>query len=128
MGARNQLASGVPITGSRGCESCAVSRSSLLAADVRHGANGISKHATTSPRVSVVVKNADGDLAWLAKTLLESYHQRRTVAGRFSWRVATIQMEFVRKAPEDVLDEVLARVRAIIDSDDVVEEITPALQ
>lgn len=34
------------------------------------------------------------------------------------------EMEFVCKAPEDVLDDALARVRAIIDSDDVVEEIS----
>ena len=33
------------------------------------------------------------------------------------------ELEFVSKAPEDVLDEVLARVRAIIDSDDVMEEL-----
>ena len=33
------------------------------------------------------------------------------------------EMEFVCKAPEDVLDDVLARVRAIIDSDDVMAEL-----
>jgi mRNA interferase MazF len=33
------------------------------------------------------------------------------------------EMEFVCKAPDDILDEVLARVRAIIDSDDVMEEL-----
>ena len=33
------------------------------------------------------------------------------------------EMEFVCKAPEDILDEALARVRAIIDSDDVVEKL-----
>lgn len=33
------------------------------------------------------------------------------------------EIEFVCKAPEEILDEVLAKVRAIIDSDDVVEEI-----
>ena len=31
--------------------------------------------------------------------------------------------EFIRKAPDDVLDEALAKVRAIIDSDDVVDEL-----
>ena len=33
------------------------------------------------------------------------------------------ECEFVRKAPDDVLDEALAKVRAIIDSDDVVSEL-----
>ena len=33
------------------------------------------------------------------------------------------EMEFVARAPEDVLDEALARVRAIIDSDDVIDEL-----
>ncbi len=33
------------------------------------------------------------------------------------------EMEFVAKAPDDILDEALARVRAIIDSDDVMEEL-----
>ena len=37
------------------------------------------------------------------------------------WREREI--EFVGHAPDDILDEVLARVRAIIDSDDVVEEL-----
>lgn len=32
------------------------------------------------------------------------------------------EIEFVCQAPEEILDEVLALVRAIIDSDDVVEE------
>jgi mRNA interferase MazF len=33
------------------------------------------------------------------------------------------EMEFVCDAPEDIVDEVLARVRAIMDSDDVVEDL-----
>ena len=33
------------------------------------------------------------------------------------------EIKFVCKAPDEILDEVLARVRAIIDSDDVVEEL-----
>ena len=33
------------------------------------------------------------------------------------------EMEFVCKAPEEILDEVLARVRAIVDSDDVMGEM-----
>ena len=33
------------------------------------------------------------------------------------------EMEFVSKAPDEILDEALARVRAIIDSDDVVSEL-----
>ena len=33
------------------------------------------------------------------------------------------EMEFLSKAPDDILDEVLARVRAIIDSDDVIAEM-----
>jgi len=33
------------------------------------------------------------------------------------------EIEFVCKAPDEVLDEVLARVRAIIDSDDVMGEV-----
>lgn len=32
--------------------------------------------------------------------------------------------EFVAKAPDDILDEALAKVRAILDSDDVVEELS----
>ncbi len=31
--------------------------------------------------------------------------------------------EFIRKAPDEVLDEAMAKVRAILDSDDVVEEL-----
>lgn len=34
------------------------------------------------------------------------------------------ECEFIRKAPDDVLDEALAKVRAIIDSDDVVRELS----
>jgi mRNA interferase MazF len=33
------------------------------------------------------------------------------------------EIEFACKCPDDVLDEALARVRAIIDSDDVTEEL-----
>ena len=33
------------------------------------------------------------------------------------------EVEFVVKAPDEILDEVLGRVRAIIDSDDVMEEL-----
>ncbi len=33
------------------------------------------------------------------------------------------EMEFVAKATDEILDEVLARMRAIIDSDDVIEEL-----
>jgi mRNA interferase MazF len=33
------------------------------------------------------------------------------------------EMEFICKAPDDVLDEALAKVRAIIDSDDVIDEL-----
>jgi mRNA interferase MazF len=33
------------------------------------------------------------------------------------------EVEFVCKAPDNLLDEVLARVRAIIDSDDVIDEL-----
>jgi len=32
--------------------------------------------------------------------------------------------EFVTRAPDDILDEALARVRAILDSDDVVDELS----
>jgi hypothetical protein len=35
------------------------------------------------------------------------------------------EMAFLSHAPEEVLDEVLARVRAIIDSDDVMGEVGP---
>lgn len=34
------------------------------------------------------------------------------------------ECEFVAHAPEEILDEALAKVRAIIDSDDVVEELS----
>jgi mRNA interferase MazF len=33
------------------------------------------------------------------------------------------EMEFVARAPEEVLDEALAKVRAIVDSDDVIDEL-----
>jgi len=33
------------------------------------------------------------------------------------------EMEFVSRAPEEVLDEALAKVRAILDSDDVLDEL-----
>jgi len=33
------------------------------------------------------------------------------------------ECEFVRKAPDDILDEALLKVRAILDSDNVVEEL-----
>jgi len=35
------------------------------------------------------------------------------------------QCEFVARAPDDVLDDALAKVRAILDSDDVLEELQP---
>lgn len=34
------------------------------------------------------------------------------------------ECEFVTQAPDDILDEALARVRAILDSDDVVDELS----
>ena len=34
------------------------------------------------------------------------------------------ECEFVAEAPEEILDEALAKVRAIIDSDDVVQELS----
>lgn len=34
------------------------------------------------------------------------------------------ECEFITSAPDNILDEALARVRAILDSDDVVDELS----